>query len=121
MMQGPATSASLTTEFEYILRHHISLAAPIASLLDLYLCLWNCYVFDSALKIQLGEEQGRLQRSIEWLTTECDALLQCCNDQALELFGSRQAVAALNDGIVEILKASKKRTYRIIDLNYPWH
>lgn len=117
MIQGPATSASLTTEFEYILRHHSSLAAPIVSLLDLYLRLWNCYIVDSALNIQLGEEQGQFQRSIEWLTTECDELLQCCNDQALELFGRRQAVAALNDGIVEVLKASEKRAYRMIELN----
>jgi hypothetical protein len=76
-----------------------------------------CYIVDSALKIQLGEEQGQLPRSIEWLTTECDALLQCCNDQALELFGRRQAVAALNDEIVEVLKASEKRAYGMIELN----
>jgi hypothetical protein len=117
MIQGPAIPASLTTEFEYILHHHISLAAPIVNLLDVYLRLWKCYIVDSALKIQLGEEQGQLQRSIEWLTTECDALLQCCNDQALELFGRGQAVAALNDGIIEVLKASEKRAYRMIELN----
>jgi hypothetical protein len=116
-VQGPTTSASLSTEFEYILRHHISLAAPIVSLLDWYLRLWNCYIVDSALKIRLEEEQGQLQRSIVWLTAECDALLQCCNDQALELFGRRQAAAALNDGIVEILKASEKRAYKMIELN----
>jgi hypothetical protein len=69
------------------------------------------------LKIQLGGEHGQLQRSIEWLITEGDALLQYCNDQALELFGRRQAVAALNDGIVEVLKVSEKRAYRMIELN----
>jgi hypothetical protein len=69
------------------------------------------------LKIQLGGEHGQLQRSIEWLTTEGDALPQYCNDQALELFGRRQAVAALNDGIVEVLKVSEKRAYRMIELN----
>ncbi|KAJ5378286.1 uncharacterized protein N7496_005695 [Penicillium cataractarum] len=115
--QLPTTSASLSTEFEYILRHHISLVAPIVSLLDWYLRLWNCYVVDSALKIQLEEEQGQLQRSIVWLTAECDVLLQCCNDQALDLFGSRQAAAALKDGIVEVLKASEKRAYKMIELN----
>lgn len=76
MIQGPATPANLTTEFEYISRHHISLAAPIVSLLNLYLRLWKCYIVDSALKIQLGEEQGQLQRSIKWLTTECDATIR---------------------------------------------
>jgi hypothetical protein len=116
MIQTPAPSASLTTEFEYILRHHSSLAASIVGLLDLYLCLWKCYVVDSALKIRLEEEQCHLQRSIEWLTAECDVLRQCCNDQARELFGRRQAVAALNDGIVEVLKASEKRTFRMIEL-----
>jgi hypothetical protein len=69
------------------------------------------------LKIRLEEEQGQLQRSIAWLTAECDILLQSCNDQALELFGRRKAVAALNDGIVEALKASEKRAYRMIELN----
>jgi hypothetical protein len=44
-------------------------------------------------------------------------LLQYCNYQALELSGRRQAVAALNDGIVEVLKASEKRAYRMIGLN----
>ncbi|OKP01801.1 hypothetical protein PENSUB_7243, partial [Penicillium subrubescens] len=45
------------------------------------------------------------------------ALVRCCNDQALELFGRRQAVAvaALNDGIVEVLKASEKRAYGAIE------
>lgn len=109
-MQDPATSTSLTTEFQYILHHRISLAAPIVSLLDLYLHLWNCYIVDSAVKIQL-------QRSIQGLTTECDTLLQCCNDRAPELFGRRQAVAALNDGIVEVLEESEKRAYRVIELN----
>jgi hypothetical protein len=97
------------------LRHHNSLAAPIVSFLDLYLRLWKCYVVDSALKIQLEDEQRHLQMSIEWLTTECDVLRQCCNDQALELFGRRQAVAALNDGILEVLKASEKHVYRVIE------
>jgi hypothetical protein len=120
VIQGPTTpttSASLSTEFEYILNHHISLAAPTVSLLDWYLRLWNCYIVDSALKIRLEEEQGQLQRSIAWLTAECDILLQCCNDQALELFGRRKAVAALNGGIVEALKASEKRSYRMTELN----
>jgi hypothetical protein len=116
MIQAPATLASLTTEFEYILRHHNSLAAPIVGLLDFYLCLWKCYVVDSALKIRLEEEQRLLQRSIEWQTTECDVLRQCCNDQALKLFGRRQAVAALNDGVVQVLKASEKRAYRVVEL-----
>ncbi|OKP14973.1 hypothetical protein PENSUB_4108, partial [Penicillium subrubescens] len=97
---GPTTSASPSIEFEYILNHHISLAAPTVSLLDWYLRLWNCYIVDSALKIRLEEEQDQLQRSI-----------------ALELFGRRKAVAALNDGIVEALKASEKRAYRMIELN----
>jgi hypothetical protein len=66
------------------------------------------------LKIQLEEE---LQRSIVSLTAKCDSLLQCCNDQALELFGRRQAAAALNDGIVKVLRASEKRAYKTIELN----
>jgi hypothetical protein len=98
------------------LHHHNDLAAPIVSFLDLYLCLWKCYVVDSALKIRLEEEQRHLERSIEWLTTECDVLLQCCNDQSLELFSRRQAVAALNGGIVSVLKASEKRDSRMIEL-----
>lgn len=110
-------SASLSTEFKYILNHHSSLAAPTVSLLDWYLRLWNCYIVDSARKIRLEDEQGQLQRSIAWLTAECDILLQCCNDQALELFSRRKAAAALNDGILEALKASEKRAHRVIELN----
>jgi hypothetical protein len=90
---------------------------PTVSLLDWYLRLWNCYIVDSALKIRLEEEQGQLLRSIAWLTAERDILLQCCNDQALELFSRRKAVAALNDGIVEALKASEKHAYKMIELN----
>ncbi|OKP12203.1 hypothetical protein PENSUB_2222, partial [Penicillium subrubescens] len=60
--------------------------------------------------IRLEEEQGQLRRSVAWLNAECDILLQCCNDQALELFGRRKAVAALNDGTVDALKANEKRS-----------
>lgn len=63
------------------IRPYISLAD-----LNLYLRLWKYYTVDSAMKIQLGEEQNYLQRSIEWLTIECNTLRQCCNDKALELF-----------------------------------
>jgi hypothetical protein len=35
----------------------------------------------------------------------------------MELFGRRKAMAALNDGIVEALKASEKRSCRMIELN----
>lgn len=47
------------------------------------------YVVDSALKVRRKEEQRHLQTSVEWLTTECDILRQCCNNQALDMFGRR--------------------------------
>lgn len=77
--------------------------------------LVECYIVDFALKIRLEEEQLQLQRSIAWLTTECDLLLQY--DQALELFDCSRGVIALNDGIFEVFNAGEKPVSRMVEPN----
>ncbi|OQE53039.1 hypothetical protein PENNAL_c0480G00235, partial [Penicillium nalgiovense] len=47
------TRGTLTAEFMKVLNLNDSLATPALKLLDLYLCLWECYVVKSAQKIRL--------------------------------------------------------------------
>lgn len=63
-----------------ILRYNAALAMPALNLLDLFFCLWDCYVVKSAEKIELDEEQHQLRDSNEWLEGENDLLVQCCNE-----------------------------------------
>jgi hypothetical protein len=75
-------------------------------LLDLYFCLWQCYVVKSAEKIRLEEEQRRLQASNDLLASDSDTLLQLCNVQASVLWERKRAVQALCNGVVSALEAS---------------
>ena len=86
---------------------------PALNLLDLYICLWDCYVLKSVQKIQLEEEQQQLRESNEWLEVESDLLIQRCNEQALVLWERKCALQGLHEGVVSVLKASNRRTYRI--------
>ncbi|OQE66351.1 hypothetical protein PENNAL_c0189G10383 [Penicillium nalgiovense] len=45
------TPGSLTAEFMKLLHHNDALATPALKLLDLYFCLWECYIVKSAEKI----------------------------------------------------------------------
>ncbi|KAJ5811821.1 hypothetical protein N7474_008122 [Penicillium riverlandense] len=85
-------------------------AIPALNLLDLYLCLWECYVIKSAKKIRFEEEQRQLQDSNEWLICDNDLFPQCCNEQAQVLWDRRRAVHALHDDVATLLKASERRT-----------
>ena len=100
------TRGSLTAEFMKLLHYNDALATPALKLLDLYICLWECYVVKSAEKIRLEEEQRQLQESNEWLASDSDILLQLCNEQALILWDRKQAVRALCNGVVSSLQAS---------------
>ncbi|KAI3182846.1 hypothetical protein DTO027I6_10108 [Penicillium roqueforti] len=59
------TRGTLTAEFIKVVNLNGSLATPVLKLLDLYFCLWECYVVKSAQKICLEEEQRQLQASNE--------------------------------------------------------
>ncbi|CAG7936675.1 unnamed protein product [Penicillium olsonii] len=101
------THGSLTAEFMKLLRYNDALATPSLKLLDLYFCLWECYVVKSAEKIRLEEEQRQLQESNEWLASDSDILLQLCDEQALILWDQKRAVQALCNGVVSSLQASE--------------
>jgi hypothetical protein len=90
-----------------------SLATPFLKLLDLYFCLWECYVVKSAQKIRLEEEQRQLQASNERLESDSDTLLQLCNVQASVLWDRKPAVQALCDGVVSALEASDLQAYSV--------
>ncbi|CRL27326.1 unnamed protein product [Penicillium camemberti] len=79
------TPGSLTAEFMKLISYNDALVTPALKLLDLYFCLWECYVLKSAEKIRLEEEQGQLQESNEWLSSDSDTVLELCNEQVLIL------------------------------------
>ena len=96
-----------------LLHYNDALATPALKLLDLYFCLWECYVLKSAEEIRLEEEQGQLQQSNEWLASDSDILLQLCNEQALILWDRKQAVRALCNGVVSALQASDPKAFHV--------
>jgi hypothetical protein len=96
-----------------------SLATPALRLLDLYFCLWECYVVKSAQKIRLEEEQRQLQASNDLLASDSDILLQLCNEQASVLWERKRAVQALCNGVVSALEASDLQAYSV-DEPEPW-
>lgn len=51
------TRGSLTAEFIKLLHYNDALATPSLKLLDLYFCLWECYIVKPAEKIRLEKEQ----------------------------------------------------------------
>jgi hypothetical protein len=68
-------------EFMKVVNLNDSLATPVLKMLDLYFCLWECYVVKSAEKIRLEEEQRQLQASNDLLASDSDILLQLCKLQ----------------------------------------
>ena len=114
LIKTPVTPAGLlTAQLTQIIRDHTILAIPALNLLDLYLCMWECYVIKSAEKIRLEEEQRQLQESNKWLICDNDLLRQRCNEQALVLWDRRRAIHALRDDIILVLQASDRRAHRI--------
>jgi hypothetical protein len=90
-----------------------SLATPVLKLLDIYFCLWQCYVAESAEKIRLEEEQRQLQATNDSLASDSDILLQLCNVQASVLWERKRAVQALCNGVVSALEASDLQAYSV--------
>ncbi|CAG8882968.1 unnamed protein product [Penicillium nalgiovense] len=103
---SPRTRGTLTAEFIKVVNLNDSLTTPVLKLLDLYFCLWDCYVVKSAQKIRLEEEQRQLQASNELLASDRDILLQLCNEQASVLWERKRAVQTLCNGVVSALEAS---------------
>ena len=112
------TRGTLTTEFTKVVNLNVSLATPVLKLLDLYFCLWECYVVKFAQKIRL-EEQRQLQASNVLLASDSDILLQLCNEQASVLWERKRAVQALCNGVVSALEASDLQAYSV-DEPEPW-
>ncbi|CAG8902631.1 unnamed protein product [Penicillium nalgiovense] len=86
---------------------------PSPKLLDLYFCVWQCYVVKSAEKIRLEEEQRQLQASNDLLASDSDILLQLCNVQASVLSERKRAVQALCNGVVSVLEGSDLQAYSV--------
>ena len=107
------TPGALTAEFMKILQYNDTLATPALKLLDLYFCLWECYVVKSAEKMRLEDEQRQLQELNEWLASDSDILLQLCEEQKLVLWDRKRAVQALCNGVVSALQASDAQACRV--------
>ncbi|CAG8014666.1 unnamed protein product [Penicillium salamii] len=101
------TPGCLAAEFMELINYNDALTTPALNLLDLYFCLWECYVVKSAEKIRLEEEQRQLQESNEWLASDSNILQQLCDEQALILWDQKRAVQALCNGVVSSLQASE--------------
>jgi hypothetical protein len=107
------TPGALTAEFMKILQYNDTLATPALKLVDLYFCLWECYVVKSAEKMRLEDEQRQLQELNEWLASDSDILLQLCEEQKLVLWDRKRAVQALCNGVVSALQASDPQAYHV--------
>ncbi|KAJ5829078.1 uncharacterized protein N7525_007331 [Penicillium rubens] len=109
-----------------ILQSHPSLKSSSAvDLLDLYLCLWECYTIKSAGKIRLEEERRFLQDSNKWLVRENKKLQQYCNHQELLLWDHRQAFVSVHQGVLGTLQSSDRPSCQInydsdLDLESIW-
>ncbi|CAG8134437.1 unnamed protein product [Penicillium nalgiovense] len=114
----PAGAAcSLTSNMSQMLQSHPYLKSSFAvDLLDLYLCLWECYTIKSADKIRLEEERRFLQDSNKWLVRENEKLQQYCNHQELLLWDHRQAFVSVHQGVLGTLQNSDRPSCQISEL-----
>jgi hypothetical protein len=86
------------------------------SMLDLYLCLWEFYVIDSAQRIRLEDEHRLLQDSKDWLLRQNEQLVKNCNCQALLLWDRQQAFRNMHEGLAAIIRGSERSPYQPGDL-----
>ncbi|KAJ5766693.1 uncharacterized protein N7511_004309 [Penicillium nucicola] len=110
-----------------ILQQHNNffLSSSAVELLDLYLCLWDCYTIKSASKIRLEEERRFLQSSQEWLVVEKERLQQFCNHQELLLWDRRQVFFSIHQGVLGTLQNSDRQSFQAnydldLDLESIW-
>ncbi|KAJ6016586.1 hypothetical protein N7540_011177 [Penicillium herquei] len=101
----------LKSQIHELLDFDTDLAHSSLKLLDCYLSMWDCYVVKSAEIIQLEKQNGRLQKLNESLAGECDAFLQGLKEQSLVLHDRRQAVRALQNGVIATLHASDPQPF----------
>ncbi|KAJ5775829.1 uncharacterized protein N7511_000840 [Penicillium nucicola] len=109
-------ACSLTSHMMQILQHDTCtsfLSSSAVELLDLYLCLWDCYTIKSASKIRLEEERRFLQSSQEWLVAEKERLQQCCNHQELLLWDRRQVFFSVQQGVIGTLQNSERQSFQL--------
>ncbi|KAJ5775845.1 uncharacterized protein N7511_000856 [Penicillium nucicola] len=112
-------ACSLTSHMTQILQHDTSfLSSSAVELLDLYLCLWDCYTIKSASKIRLEEERRFLQSSQEWLVAEKERLQQCCNHQVLLLWDRRQAFFSVQQGVLGTLHNSERQSFQVSGMQW---
>jgi hypothetical protein len=107
-------ACSLTSDLTQILQKKLALASSAVDLLNLYLCLWECYMIKPAGKIRLEEERRFLQDSNEWLVGENGKLQVCCNNQELLLWDRRQTL----DSVHQTLQNSDRRYCHINELQW---
>lgn len=98
-----------------------SLARTAIELLDLYLCLWECYVTRSAAMIRLEGERRLLQSSNDWLARENGRLHEACTNQALLLWDRRQTLDSIQQGVFEILQSSDRFSNQMSELSRRTH
>ena len=117
-VQATATTmaSSLTNEMTQILHKAPLLASSATEFLDLYLCLWECYVVDSARKIRLEDEHRSLQESNDWLLGQTKQLRHICNDQELLLWDRRQAFYDVQQGVLEVLQRGERSSCQVTEL-----
>lgn len=93
-----------------------ALASTAIELVDLYLCLWECYVIKSAAKIRLEEERRLLRSSNDWLARENERLHEACTNQALLLWDRRQTLDSIQQGVFELLQSIDRCSYQMSEL-----
>ena len=98
----------LVSEMKRILDENPSLASSAMELLDLYLCLWDCYIVKSTQKIRLEEEYRVLRDSNAWLAQGNSQLHQACADRELLLWNRLEAFNSLGRGIIAVLQSSER-------------
>lgn len=96
---------SLVEEMKRILDDNPPFASKTMEFLDLYLCLWESYVIDSARKIRLEEEQRQLQAEKAWLIHANNRLYQACADRELVLWDRQEAFDTVQDAVVKVLRS----------------
>ncbi|KAJ6004701.1 hypothetical protein N7540_013070 [Penicillium herquei] len=108
-----ACSGPLGSEIRDFLDNTRDQTNSALKLLQCYLDMWEFYVIRSAEMIRLKEEHQQLQESNDCLIGECDTLLQCSKEQGLVLQDRRQAVRALQNGVISALHASEPQPFPI--------
>ncbi|KAJ6004585.1 hypothetical protein N7540_012954 [Penicillium herquei] len=108
-----ACSGPLGSEIRDFLDNSRDRTSSALKLLHCYLDMWEFYVIRSAEMVRLKDEHRRLQELNDCLVGECDTLLQCSKEQSVVLQDRRQAVRALQNGVISALHASDPQPFPI--------